>query len=46
MLAESRELVGVAEAIGLDGALLVRPLDRSASPVIEVRAADVIHLRE
>jgi len=46
VLGDSRELVGVAEAIGLDGALLVRPLERSASPVIEVRAADVIHLRE
>jgi len=45
-LAESHEVVGVAEGIVLDGALLVRPLDRSASPVIEVRAADVIHLRE
>ena len=46
LLAGSRELVGMAEAIGPDGALHVRPSNRSAEAVIEVRAADVIHLRE
>jgi BirA family transcriptional regulator, biotin operon repressor / biotin---[acetyl-CoA-carboxylase] ligase len=46
MLAGSREVVGMAEAIGKDGALHVRPLNKSPEAVIEVRAADVIHLRE
>ena len=49
-LGEGRELVGIAQAIGRDGALHVRPsagpLQRHAQPIVEVRAADVIHLRE
>ena len=49
VLAESRELEGVAQAIGRDGALLVYPFTRlhhGAQQMIEVRAADVIHLGE
>ena len=34
----ARELVGMAEAIGPDGALHVRPSNRSAEAVIEVGA--------
>jgi BirA family transcriptional regulator, biotin operon repressor / biotin---[acetyl-CoA-carboxylase] ligase len=47
---EHREWVGGAVAIGLDGALHVRPSgtapDSSPRPIVEVRAADVVHLRE
>lgn len=49
VLAESREFIGVAHSIGRDGALLVLPsslLHQGAQEMIEVRAADVIHLRE
>lgn len=49
MLAESRELLGIAEGIGQDGALLVRPASAAGEHgrhVVEVRAADIIHLRE
>lgn len=45
-----QELIGTAEAIAADGALRVRPLSASPSspplPLIDVRAADVIHLGE
>lgn len=49
-LGNGQELLGTAEAIGVDGGLQVRP--RSPSPggqrpaLIEIRAADVIHLGE
>lgn len=43
VLAESRELLGVAQAIGRDGALHV---STNSQAIVEVRAADVIHLRE
>lgn len=47
---EGRELVGVAQAIGRDGALHVLPtsppLQQRVQQIIEVRAADVVHLRE
>jgi BirA family biotin operon repressor/biotin-[acetyl-CoA-carboxylase] ligase len=43
-------MLGTAESIGADGALQVRPLGPSSgthrSPLIDIRAADVIHLRE
>lgn len=45
---DSTELVGLAEGLGRDGALLVRPLQPRRgmdTPLVEVRAADVIHLR-
>jgi BirA family biotin operon repressor/biotin-[acetyl-CoA-carboxylase] ligase len=45
---DSSELVGSAEGLGSDGALLVRPLvpqHGNGTQIIEVRAADVIHLR-
>jgi BirA family biotin operon repressor/biotin-[acetyl-CoA-carboxylase] ligase len=50
MVSEGREWDGEAVAIGLDGALHVHP--REASPqstprqIVEVRAADVLHVRE
>lgn len=44
-----QELIGTAEAIAADGALQVRPLSATSTPqplpLIDVRAADVIHLR-
>ena len=44
-----QELLGTAEAISADGALQVRPLPSSPTsqppPLIDIRAADVIHLR-
>lgn len=50
LLGADRELVGVAQAIGQDGALHIRPSSplspEHAQQIIEVRAADVIHLRE
>lgn len=47
LLAEGRELVGQAEDIGADGSLLVRPSEGAhGRGLIEVRAADVRHLRE
>lgn len=49
VLAGSRELLGVAQAIGRDGALLVLPsppLPQGNQQVMEIRTADVIHLRE
>ncbi|MGA6828361.1 biotin--[acetyl-CoA-carboxylase] ligase [Nitrospira sp. NS4] len=50
ILGAGQELLGTVEAIGSDGALQVRPVpaspdSSSPSPLIEVRAADVIHLR-
>ncbi len=45
---DSSELVGSAEGLGKDGALLVRPLlsgQMKDQQVVEVRAADIIHLR-
>ena len=40
------ELLGTAESISTDGTLQIRPLSSSpiASPLIGIRAADVIHL--
>ena len=50
LLGHEQELLGTAESIGTDGALQVRPLPSSsgtqASPLLDIRAADVIHLRE
>ncbi|ALA58886.1 biotin--[acetyl-CoA-carboxylase] ligase [Nitrospira moscoviensis] len=49
ILAQSRELLGLAEGIGPDGALLVRPssaFDDTHGDAVEIRAADVMHLRE
>jgi len=50
LLGGEQELIGTAEAISADGALQVRPLPPSPAsqspPLIDVRAADVIHLRE
>jgi BirA family biotin operon repressor/biotin-[acetyl-CoA-carboxylase] ligase len=50
LLGGEQELLGTAETISADGALQVRPLSPSPgsqSPLlIDVRAADVIHLRE
>jgi BirA family biotin operon repressor/biotin-[acetyl-CoA-carboxylase] ligase len=43
------ELYGTAESIAADGALQVRPMSSSsasASPLVDVHAADVIHVRE
>lgn len=46
LLTESRELIGHAMGIAPDGALLIRPSDATNEQrLIEVRAADVIHLR-
>lgn len=45
----THELTGTAESIAADGALQVRPLSSSsgsASPLVDVHAADVIHVRE
>lgn len=50
LFANDQQILGTAETLSADGALQVRPL--SASPrtqppaLIDVRAADVIHLRE
>jgi BirA family biotin operon repressor/biotin-[acetyl-CoA-carboxylase] ligase len=50
LLGDERELLGTAEAISPDGALQVRLLSPSppsqSPPIIHVRAADVIHVRE
>jgi BirA family transcriptional regulator, biotin operon repressor / biotin---[acetyl-CoA-carboxylase] ligase len=50
LFGNDRELIGTAENLSADGALQVRPLaiDPTASqpPIIEVRAGDVLHLRE
>lgn len=50
VVSDTREWIGQAEAIGLDGALHVRPSETSIQPgapqIVAVRAADVMHLRE
>jgi BirA family biotin operon repressor/biotin-[acetyl-CoA-carboxylase] ligase len=49
LLTNEQPIVGIAEALSADGALQVRTLSphlRSPMPLIDVRAADVIHLRE
>lgn len=50
LLGDKQELLATAESISADGALQVRPLPASPtwpSPtLIDIRAADVIHLRE
>lgn len=50
LLGEDRELRGMAESISADGALQVRPFPVSATvpppQLLDIRAADVIHLRE
>lgn len=50
LLGGDQELLGTAEAIGADGALRVRAFSPSPGsqppPLIDVRAADVVHLRE
>ncbi|MGQ0667974.1 MAG: biotin--[acetyl-CoA-carboxylase] ligase [Nitrospiraceae bacterium] len=48
ILGDGHELIGRAESIAIDGALQVRPSSPSSdsqSPLIDVRAADVIHVR-
>jgi BirA family biotin operon repressor/biotin-[acetyl-CoA-carboxylase] ligase len=49
LLSSEQELLGKAESIGADGALQIRPrLPASESrmpPLLDIRAADVIHLR-
>lgn len=48
--AQGQETIGTAEAIARDGALQIRPLGPSpgarGSSLVDVRAADIIHLRE
>lgn len=50
LLGDEQELLGTAESIGVDGALQVRPLrppsETHRPPLLDIRAADVIHLRE
>ncbi len=50
LLGEERELQGTAESVSTDGALQVRPSPLSSRtpspPLITIRAADVVHLRE
>jgi len=50
LLGENQDLRGTAESISADGALQVRPFPVSStsplSPLVDIRAADVIHLRE
>lgn len=49
MLTDSREVVGMARGIGRDGSLLLQPSSsrrQGSEHIMEVRAADVIHLRE
>jgi BirA family biotin operon repressor/biotin-[acetyl-CoA-carboxylase] ligase len=50
LLGAGQELVGIARGIGLDGSLHVLPAQETSSPtargIIEIRAADVIHLRQ
>lgn len=49
LLGPEQELAGTAEAIAADGALQLRPLasasDLPPAPLIDVRAADILHLR-
>ncbi len=44
-LNESREIHGRATAIGRDGSLQVIPFEQGARQVIEIRSADVTHVR-
>jgi BirA family biotin operon repressor/biotin-[acetyl-CoA-carboxylase] ligase len=50
LLGDEQELLGTAESVGTDGALQVRPLHPFSGPqippLLDIRAADVIHLRE
>lgn len=50
LLGAEEELLGTAESISADGALQVRPLPASPTaptpPLLDIHAADVIHLRE
>jgi BirA family biotin operon repressor/biotin-[acetyl-CoA-carboxylase] ligase len=50
LLGAEQEMLGTAESISPDGALRVRPLPAGPMapppPLIDIRAADVIHLRE
>ncbi|MDH4329055.1 MAG: biotin--[acetyl-CoA-carboxylase] ligase [Nitrospira sp.] len=48
LMGPEQELLGTAESISTDGALQIRPVPSSPTtpPLIGVRAADVIHLRE
>jgi BirA family biotin operon repressor/biotin-[acetyl-CoA-carboxylase] ligase len=49
LMGTEQELTGTAEAIAADGALQLRPLspspDSPPAPLIDIRAADIIHLR-
>lgn len=44
-LNEAREIHGRATAIGMDGSLQVIPFDQGARQAIEIRSADVTHVR-
>jgi BirA family biotin operon repressor/biotin-[acetyl-CoA-carboxylase] ligase len=47
LFTNEQPIVGIAEALSVDGALQVRPLPHPGSqprPLIDVRAADIIHL--
>lgn len=50
LFTNERPIVGIAEALSADGALQVRPMSPHSrlqpTPLVDVRAADVIHLRE
>jgi len=50
LFTNEQPIVGIAEALSADGALQVRPLSPHSRsqlmPLVDVRAADVIHLRE
>jgi BirA family transcriptional regulator, biotin operon repressor / biotin---[acetyl-CoA-carboxylase] ligase len=48
LMGPEQELLGTAESISTDGALQIRPVSPSpaGSPLIGIRAADVIHLKE
>lgn len=48
LLGDEQELLGTAESVSVDGALQVRPFPSSPTPLplVDVRVADVIHLRE
>jgi BirA family biotin operon repressor/biotin-[acetyl-CoA-carboxylase] ligase len=50
LFTNEQPIVGIAEALSADGALQIRPLSPSPHsqplPLVDVRAADIIHLRE
>jgi BirA family biotin operon repressor/biotin-[acetyl-CoA-carboxylase] ligase len=48
LIGPEQELLGTAESISTDGALQIRPTFPAPTdpPLIGIRAADVIHLKE